>query len=46
MKIDKPKESAQQALSSIQGSLILAHATKDPRIFKNSLKLLKSLWLK
>ena len=46
LKIERPREAAHQALSSIQGALILSHAVNDPRIFKNSIKHLRSQWLK
>lgn len=45
LKISKPKESAQQALATIQGALILSNTIKDPKIFRNSLRQLKSQWL-
>ncbi len=46
LEVERPREAAQQALSSIQGALILSNAVNDPRIFKNSLKHLRSQWLK
>ncbi len=44
LKVAKPKESAEQALSLIQGSLILSRAMADPKIFRNQLRLLKEQW--
>lgn len=41
-----PKESAQQGLATIQGALVLAHTLQEPKLFKNALKQLKTLWLK
>lgn len=46
LKVERPREAAQQALSSIQGSLIFSRAISDPKVFKNTLKHLRSQWLK
>lgn len=43
--VDAPKESAQHALATFQGGLILSHAMKDPKVFKNSLKQIESNWI-
>ena len=42
MNLKNPKGTAQSIVASIQGSLILTHATGDPSIFKNCLKNIKS----
>ena len=44
-KVDDPKKSAQQLLSTIQGGLILARTLNDPSVFRNSLKPLRVAWL-
>lgn len=45
-KVVNAKASAQHGLASIQGALILASTTQDTKIFKNTLKQLKAMWLK